>query len=38
MFNFQNLSHDTTPKEFADLYAQTITYGMFAARLRYYVG
>jgi len=26
--------HDTTPKSFADVYAQTITYGMFAARLR----
>ncbi len=27
------LIHDITPKAFADLYAQTITYGMFAARL-----
>jgi predicted helicase len=27
------LIHDITPKEFADLYAQTIAYGMFAARL-----
>lgn len=27
------LIHDITPKEFADVYAQTITYGMFAARL-----
>ncbi|MDR2561559.1 MAG: N-6 DNA methylase [Holophagales bacterium] len=27
------LIHDITPKEFADLYAQTITYGMFAARI-----
>jgi len=29
------LLHDITPKEFADIYAQTITYGMFAARLNY---
>lgn len=29
----QVLIHDITPKQFADLYAQTITYGMFAARL-----
>jgi len=29
----QILIHDITPKEFADLYAQTIAYGMFAARL-----
>ncbi|MCL1893361.1 MAG: N-6 DNA methylase [Holophagaceae bacterium] len=28
------LIHDITPKDFADLYAQTITYGMFAARIR----
>lgn len=27
------LIHDISPKEFADVYAQTITYGMFAARL-----
>jgi predicted helicase len=27
------LIHDITPKGFADVYAQTITYGMFAARL-----
>jgi predicted helicase len=27
------LIHDITPKDFADLYAQTIAYGMFAARL-----
>jgi len=27
------LIHDIDPKEFADIYAQTITYGMFAARL-----
>ena len=31
---FKNiLIHDITPKAFADLYAQTIAYGMFAARL-----
>ncbi|HRU44708.1 MAG TPA: DUF559 domain-containing protein [Spirochaetota bacterium] len=30
----QVLIHDITPKGFADVYAQTITYGMFAARLR----
>lgn len=31
---FQNiLIHDITKKEFADIYAQTIAYGMFAARL-----
>ena len=29
----QILIHDITPKAFADVYAQTITYGMFAARL-----
>ena len=29
----QILIHDITPKGFADLYAQTIAYGMFAARL-----
>ena len=28
------LLHDITPKEFADVYAQTIAYGMFAARWR----
>ena len=27
------LIHDITPKTFADVYAQTIAYGMFAARL-----
>ncbi|TAG34294.1 MAG: hypothetical protein EAZ32_19830 [Cytophagia bacterium] len=27
------LIHDITPKSFADVYAQTIVYGMFAARL-----
>ncbi len=31
---FKNiLIHDITPKDFADIYAQTISYGMFAARL-----
>jgi predicted helicase len=31
---FRNiLIHDISPKEFADIYAQTIAYGMFAARL-----
>ena len=31
---FKNiLIHDIKPKEFADVYAQTIAYGMFAARL-----
>jgi hypothetical protein len=29
----QVLIHDIHPKEFADIYAQTIAYGMFAARL-----
>jgi hypothetical protein len=30
---FKNhLIHDITPKEFADIYAQTIAYGMFAAK------
>ena len=34
MKSFQQiLIHDITPKGFADVYAQTITYGMFAARL-----
>jgi hypothetical protein len=34
MFAFkQILIHDITPKAFADVYAQTIAYGMFAARL-----
>lgn len=28
----QVLIHDITPKDFADIYAQTIAYGMFAAR------
>lgn len=27
------LIHDITPKQFSDVYAQTIAYGMFAARL-----
>ena len=27
------LIHDISAKEFADVYAQTIAYGMFAARL-----
>ena len=27
------LIHDITPKDFADVYSQTITYGLFAARL-----
>ena len=27
------LIHDITPREFADIYAQTLAYGMFAARL-----
>ena len=31
---FQNiLMHDMTEKQFSDMYAQTITYGLFAARL-----
>ena len=29
----QILIHDLTPKAFADIYAQTLAYGMFAARL-----
>ena len=29
----KNLIHDITPEAFADIYAQTIAYGMFAARL-----
>lgn len=29
----QALIHDITPKTFADIYAQTIAYGMFAARM-----
>lgn len=34
MHAFQKiLIHDITPSEFADIYAQTIAYGMFAARL-----
>lgn len=34
MHAFKNiLIHDITPKGFADVYAQTIAYGMFAARL-----
>jgi len=28
-----NLIHDITPQDFADIYAETIAYGMFAARL-----
>jgi predicted helicase len=28
-----NLIHDITPQSFADIYAQTIAYGLFAARL-----
>ena len=28
-----NLIHDITPNDFADIYAETIAYGMFAARL-----
>lgn len=28
-----NLIHDITPEDFADIYAETIAYGMFAARL-----
>lgn len=28
-----NLIHDITPADFADIYAETIAYGMFAARL-----
>jgi len=34
MYAFKDiLIHDIKPKEFADVYAQTIAYGMFAARL-----
>jgi hypothetical protein len=29
----QHLIHDITPEDFADIYAETIAYGMFAARL-----
>ncbi len=29
----EHLIHDITPEDFADLYAETIAYGMFAARL-----
>jgi predicted helicase len=29
----EHLIHDIKPKEFADIYAQTIAYGMFSARL-----
>lgn len=29
----ENLIHDITPEDFADVYAETIAYGMFAARL-----
>lgn len=28
-----NLIHDITPEDFADIYAETVAYGMFAARL-----
>jgi len=31
-FFLENLINDIKPKQFADVYAQTITYGMFAAR------
>lgn len=35
MLAFKNiLIHDITPGEFADIYAQTIAYGLFAARLQ----
>jgi hypothetical protein len=29
----ENLIHDITPDDFADIYAETVAYGMFAARL-----
>ena len=29
----EHLIHDITPEDFADIYAETIAYGMFAARL-----
>ncbi|WP_417249643.1 type ISP restriction/modification enzyme [Celeribacter sp.] len=29
----EHLIHDITPKDFADIYAETVAYGMFAARL-----
>ncbi|MGB0629502.1 MAG: N-6 DNA methylase [Alphaproteobacteria bacterium] len=29
----ENLIHDITPEDFADIYAETVAYGMFAARL-----
>ena len=29
----ENLIHDITAQDFADIYAETIAYGMFAARL-----
>lgn len=29
----ENLIHDITPEDFTDIYAETIAYGMFAARL-----
>ena len=29
----ENLIHDISPEDFADIYAETIAYGMFAARL-----
>ncbi len=29
----ENLIHDITPGDFADIYAETVAYGMFAARL-----
>ncbi len=34
LLSFQDvLVHDLTPDQFADMYAQTIAYGLFAARL-----
>jgi len=33
-FFLENLINDIKPKQFADVYAQTITYGMFAARYK----
>lgn len=29
----ENLIHDITPEDFSDIYAETVAYGMFAARL-----
>ncbi len=34
----EELIPDLTPKQFADMYAQTITYGLFAARVRVPMG